>query len=116
MPWNGAPIPAHLHAAEDHITMLEMWAERERMRIENDNERRIRSPPNANTVICLLFPGAPPNMPQTMNAMLPLIASLELGLWPAEEATVNLEADFSLQSVWVGGQFGQVAHEGGWRR
>ncbi|KAF7294193.1 hypothetical protein HMN09_01147700 [Mycena chlorophos] len=86
------PSPAHLRAAEDHITMLEsMWAERERMRIETDDdkERRIRPPPNANTVVHLPFPSAPPNTPQTMNAMLPVVAFLERCLWPAEEPSAN---------------------------
>ena len=69
------PSPAHLRAAEDHITMLEsMWAERERMRIETDNdkERKIRPPPNANTIIHLPFPSAPPNTPQTSPSIHPV--------------------------------------------
>ncbi|KAF7325449.1 hypothetical protein MKEN_00393200 [Mycena kentingensis (nom. inval.)] len=75
------PSPAHLRAAEDHVGMLEaMWAQR----VAGEEDKRVRPPPNANTVIHLPFPSAPQNTPQTMNAMLPVLAFLERCLKPLE--------------------------------
>ncbi|KAF7292517.1 hypothetical protein MKEN_01476100 [Mycena kentingensis (nom. inval.)] len=75
------PNPAHLRAAEDHVRMLEaMWAQR----VAGEENKRVRPPPNANTVIHLPFPSAPQNTPQTMNAMLPVLTFLERCLKPLE--------------------------------
>ncbi|KAJ6512591.1 hypothetical protein C8R45DRAFT_787684, partial [Mycena sanguinolenta] len=77
------PSLAHLHAAEEHLGMLEeMWDERERARLQvgkggSGGEKRVRPPPHASAVIHLPFPSAPPNTAQTMNALLPVIAFLE---------------------------------------
>ncbi|KAJ6620046.1 hypothetical protein B0H10DRAFT_2023414 [Mycena sp. CBHHK59/15] len=79
-----APFPslAHLRAAEEHLTMLDsMWDEHVR-REGIEGEGRIRPPPNANAVIHLPFPSAPPNTTQTINALLPVIAFLERCLRP----------------------------------
>ncbi|KAJ7195646.1 hypothetical protein GGX14DRAFT_474604 [Mycena pura] len=82
-----APFPslAHLRAAEDHITMLDgMWDDRVRA---EGWEGRVRPPPNANAVIHLPFPSAPSNTPQTMNALLPVIAFLDRCIRPLPSST-----------------------------
>ncbi|KAJ7067448.1 hypothetical protein C8F01DRAFT_1121343 [Mycena amicta] len=110
-----APFPsiAHLRAAEEHVGMLEgMWA-----RTEAGEKKNIRPPPNANTVIHLPFPSAPPNTPQTMNALLPVLAFLERCLRPVEEETTTPSSN-SQQTNGVGantnGSLGGSGHGRRW--
>ncbi|KAJ7759427.1 hypothetical protein DFH07DRAFT_884353 [Mycena maculata] len=93
-----APFPslAHLRAAEEHLSMLDrMWDERVRGTGAGEAglEGPVRPPPNANAVIHLPFPSAPPNTAQTMNALLPVVAFLERCLRPAPPRAPAIASD-----------------------
>ncbi|KAF8072211.1 hypothetical protein FPV67DRAFT_1411852 [Lyophyllum atratum] len=82
-----APFPtgAHLRAAEEHLTMLDvLWGNRGKGKEKEAETRSIqpRPPPNANAVIHLPFPSSPTNTQAAMNALMPVIRFLEKWLNP----------------------------------
>ncbi|KAF5359502.1 hypothetical protein D9756_003546 [Leucocoprinus leucothites] len=96
------PSAAHLRAAEEHLSMLDlMWSEQyerqmqqrldngeEEMELESDIPPR--PPPHANAVIHLTLPSSPTNTQATMSSLMPVLRFLEKWLRPVVPPTYTV--------------------------
>lgn len=120
------PTPAHVRAAEEHLSVLEvMWrtrcVDREKARrrraaqeargtegdhneVDDEGEDEDttpilvppRPPPHANAVIHLPFPSSPPNTQQTMGQLMPVMRFLEKWIRPVP-GEVKVEVEIKVK-------------------